>query len=96
MSTQHKPLIMPVECFRFMIRKQYWQLQMDNDIVDEIGRDFSDYMHENCKPETIKKIVPESPYDVIANMDNPLRTNGFHSGLIMHFLNFVDERGGKS
>ena len=56
----------------------------------ELGEMFKKYLEERFKDniDKLEKIWKIDPINVIPNMDNPLRTNGYHPALILHFHNF--------
>ena len=80
------------DTFRFFVRKNYPEAgnQMSNEELDEMAVAFDKYLDDTCKTETLEKIKPKSEMDVVLNMDHPLRQNGFHPAIIIHFSDFVE------
>jgi hypothetical protein len=81
-------LIMEKELFRFFFRKNY-KVEVSNDDLDEIGKAFNKYLKEKCNPEALEKFMPKSSIDVMMNQEHPLKHNGFHPALLIHFDDFV-------
>lgn len=80
-------------CFRFFLRKNYPEVaNISNDECDELGELFDIYLKETIKEETFDKIYPKNELEVVMNMDHPLKQNGFHPALIIHFNNFVEKQ----
>jgi hypothetical protein len=82
---------MQKDVFRYFIRINYpnLQTQITNEDCDEIGKSFSDYLKDNLKEDVIIKIVPKDAIDFITNSEHPLKMNGFHPALLLHFYNFI-------
>lgn len=88
--TLHKHIVMPSTCFRFFVRKNYPSVDISNEDLDELCVEFNNYLDAlNLAPELIKKISPKNEMEVILNMDNPLKQNGFHPAMLLHFDQFI-------
>jgi hypothetical protein len=78
----HKHSVMPSTCFRFFVRKNYPSVEISNEDLDELCIEFNNYLDAlNLAPELIKKISPKNEMEVVMNMDNPLKQNGFHPAI---------------
>jgi len=79
------------EWFRYFLRKNYPQVMgvVENEQCDEIGVEFDKYMKEKCAEEVLEKIMPKDAMEVILQADHPLKMNGFHPALLLHFDEFV-------
>lgn len=42
--------------------------------------------------ELVEKITPKNEIEVIMNIDHPLKMNGFHPALLLHFNEYINER----
>ena len=95
MNTQHNPKlrkrsIMPSSCFRFFVRKNYPSVDISNEDLDELCVEFNNYLDAlNLAPEVIQKIAPKNEMEVIMEMDSPLKQNGFHPAMLLHFDQFI-------
>lgn len=86
----HKHSVMPSTCFRFFVRKNYPSVDISNEDLDELCVEFNNYLDAlNLGPELIKKISPKNEMEVILQMDNPLKQNGFHPVMLLHFDQFI-------
>lgn len=86
----HKHIVMPSTCFRFFVRKNYPSVEISNEDLDEMCVEFNKYLDAlNLAPEFIKKIAPKNEMEVIMAMDSPLKQNGFHPAMILHFDQFI-------
>jgi len=81
--------VMSSSLFRFFIRKNYKELEIENEEIDAIGIAFSEYLKKQLTDEQLERIVPKSEIDVIMYADNLLLQSGFHPALVIHFMNFV-------
>lgn len=78
------------EWFRFFIRKNYPKAAgFSNNILDELSEEFDKYLRSKLNEYQLKTILPESIMDIIKNMDHPLKRNGFHPALFIHFDDFL-------
>jgi hypothetical protein len=86
---------MDLKIFRFFIRKNYSEfsetLQLTNYDLDELGKSFNEYL-EKLPIELVEKITPKNEIEVIMNIDHPLKMNGFHPALLLHFNEYINER----
>lgn len=85
---------MELKIFRFFIRKNYpefSELNLSNDDLDELGKSFNEYL-DNLSKEIQERILPKSEIDIIINSDHPLKINGFHPALLLHFNEYINER----
>ena len=79
-------------CFRFLIRKQYPSVDISNEDLDILCFEFNEYLHSlNLSNKARINIYPENETEVIMNMDNPLRINGFQPALLVHFYDFIEK-----
>lgn len=86
----HKHSVMPSTCFRFFVRKNYPSVEISNEDLDELCIEFNKYLDSlNLAPELIKKIAPKNEMEVIMAMGSPLKQNGFHPAMILHFDQFI-------
>ena len=86
----HKHSVMPSTCFRFFVRKNYPSVEISNEDLDELCIEFNNYLDAlNLAPELIKKIAPKNEMEVIMAMDSPLKQNGFHPAMLLHFGQFI-------
>lgn len=86
----HKHSVMPSTCFRFFVRKNYPSVEISNEYLDELCVEFNAYLDSlNLTPELIKKISPKNEMEIVMNMDNPLKQNGFHPAMLLHFDQFI-------
>lgn len=86
----HKHSVMPSTCFRFFVRKNYPSVEISNEDLDELCTEFNSYLDAlNLTSEFIKKIAPKNEMEVVMNMDNPLKQNGFHPAMLLHFDQFI-------
>jgi hypothetical protein len=79
------------EVFRFFIRKTWPKAgkELSNDVIDSMGIEFKEYLDKETTEDQRKKFMPLGEFDVISNLDNPLRVNGFHPAFTMHFTQFI-------
>ena len=86
----HKHSVMSSTCFRFFVRKNYPSVDISNEDLDELCVEFNNYLDAlNLAPEIIKRISPKNEMEVILQMDNPLKQNGFHPAMLLHFGQFI-------
>ena len=86
----HKHSVMPSTCFRFFVRKNYPSVEISNEDLDELCVEFNAYLDAlNLAPELIKRIAPKNEIEVIMAMDSPLKQNGFHPAMTLHFAQFI-------
>ena len=78
--------------FRYFIRKMYDGVEISNDECNEVRIEFAKYLFNLNLTELQKtNILPKSEFDVMLNMDNPLRMYGFEAAYVYHFGTFMDE-----
>ena len=88
-------LLCPVDLFRYFLRKNYKEVEMNNEECDEIGKGFYKYLQNlELTDEQKKNILPKDTFDVILNSEHPLRTNGFPSAYVFHFTEYVGNQNG--
>lgn len=87
--TLSQTTVMSSSLFRFFIRKNYKELEIENEEIDAIGIAFSEYLKNKLTDEQLERIVPKSEIDVIMTADSLLRESGFHPALVLHFMEFV-------
>jgi hypothetical protein len=80
---------MDKEIFRYMLRKVYKITEPTNDECDEICAGFTAYLNKKCTPEQLEKFLPRTIMQVILKAEHPLKTEGFHPALILHFSEYV-------
>jgi len=88
-EAEKQAVVMSSSLFRFFIRKNYSELEIENEEIDAIGIVFSEYLKNKLTNEQLERIVPKSEMYVIMNADNLLSENGFHPALVLHFMEFV-------
>ena len=55
---------------------------------------FQDYL--NKLPEQLRlKIIPMNLIEVVMQVDSPIRNNGWHPALILHFNQFIESLSSK-
>ena len=82
--------VMPSTLFRYFVRKNYPTVEISNEDLDEVCTGFNEYLKDlNLSDETKSKIIPKNEMEVILNSDHPLKQNGFHSALLLHFDQFI-------
>jgi hypothetical protein len=81
------------DTFRFFIRKKWKDAgeKLSNKEIDGLGIEFEKYLNDNISEENRFKILPLNEMDVIFNMDNPMRDNGFSFAYVMHFYQFIEK-----
>lgn len=75
--------------FRYFIRKNFQGVDLSNEVIDGIYDEFKKYLDNKCDQEVLNKILPKNDIEVIKNMDDPLKINGLHPALTIHFDNFI-------
>lgn len=86
----HKHSVMPSTCFRFFVRKNYQNIVISNEDLDGMCVEFNKYLDAlNLEPDFIEKISPKNEMEVILQMDNPIKQNGFHPAIYLHFHQFL-------
>ena len=64
---------------------------MNNYELDCLNIKFIEYLNkQNFKNEIIEKIIPKSCIEVIKDMGNPLKENGYHPAFKLYFIQFID------
>jgi len=82
--------VMPSTLFRYFVRKNYPTVEITNEELDELCTGFNQYLKDlNLSDEAKSKIIPKNEMEVILNSDHPLKQNGFHSALLLHFDQFI-------
>lgn len=71
--------------------RRFFDGKISNADCEDAGRVFAAYLYDNLKPETLSKIVPESPMDVILLGGHPLRQHGYSSGLVLHLIQWFKD-----
>ncbi len=86
-----------VDLFRYFIRKLYKAVNISNDDIDEINKEFSNYLND-LKLTDIQRenILPKSTFDVLLNSTHPFRVEGFPPAFILHFDLFVEKEKAKA
>lgn len=79
--------------FRYFLRKNFPMVgnSMSNEDCDAIGEDFMSYLEIKVSEEGRNKIIPKNNMEIILNVDHPLKQNGFHPALYLHFEEFLKE-----
>jgi hypothetical protein len=90
-----EPLLCPVLGFRFFMRKTYSNVEISNDDIDELNKEFSKYLSNKLDGENLRKFLPKNDLDVALNANHPLRINGFSPVIAYHFTEFVEEMKNK-
>jgi hypothetical protein len=82
--------IMSSSLFRYFVRKNYPTVEITNEELDELCIGFNQYLKDlNLTDEAKSKIIPKNEMEVILNSNHPLKQNGFHSALLLHFNQFI-------
>jgi len=62
---------------------------ISNEECKKAGNDFQLYMNEHIPIHVQAKLLPKDLADIIMNLDNPRRTNGYEPALVIHFMDFL-------
>jgi hypothetical protein len=90
-------VLCPIELFRYFIRKLYKDVDINNDDIDEINNDFSNYLNDlNLTDFQKENILPKSTFDVLLNSSHPFRVEGFPPAFVIHFDQFIEKEKAKS
>lgn len=82
--------VMSSTLFRYFVRKNYLTVEITNEELDELYNGFNQYLKDlNLSEEAKSKFIPKNEMEVILNSDHPLKHNGFHSALLLHFNQFI-------
>lgn len=85
---------MNTEHFPYFCRANFSYLRNEpNDILIELGEHFKLYL-EDIFVNSMDKLEPIwciNPTKVILQLGNPMRENGYHPALLLHFSNFIEK-----
>lgn len=85
-------VLCPVDLFRYFIRKLYKGVDISNEDIDEINKEFSKYLTDlNMTDIQRENILPKSTFDVLLNSKHPFRVEGFPPAFILHFDQFIEK-----
>lgn len=87
----YETMLCPIIGFRFFIRKSFKEVEISNEDIDELNKEFSIYLTKKFNDEKLKEFLPKNDLDVALNVDHPLRVNGFHPTIAYHFTEFIKE-----
>ena len=64
--------------------------ELNKELRERLWGEFEIYLNK-LSEEIKNKILPTGLADVMLNVDNPLRQNGWHPALILHFNQFFEK-----
>lgn len=84
---------MKAEIFRYFIRKNFEKAgrELSNEEIDGMGQEFIKYLDSRVSPEIKTMLVPKTSMEVIMRQGNPIYTNGFNPGFVLHFTEFIKQ-----
>ena len=84
-------VLCPVDLFRYFVRKQYSDIVITNEQIEEIRIGFAEYLNDlNLNEKQKENIIPKNTFDVIFNSDHPFRMNGFPPAYVFHFCTYIE------
>jgi hypothetical protein len=84
---------MDVKYFPNFCRANFKGLQNEsNELLIELGDHFKEYLQEKFadKMEKLEPIWDINPINVIMEQGHPIKINGYHPALLLHFIEFLD------
>lgn len=85
---------MDTQYFPLFCRANSKELQKEsNELLIELGNYFKEYLQEKFadKMDILEPIWDINPIKVIMQQGNPLRINGYHPALLIHFSDFIEK-----
>ena len=81
-----------IEMFQFFTRKNHPDVKISHADLVNIYLGFGEYLEDlHLDNNTKSKIFPQSEAEIILDMENPLKINGFHPALLLHFNEFIQQ-----
>lgn len=83
---------MDTQYFPHFCRANFKELQNEpNEMLIELGEHFKEYLQKKFedKMDKLESIWDISPIKVIMQQGHPLKMNGYHPALLLHFSDFI-------
>ena len=75
--------------FRHFVRINYKDIEIENYLLDGMCVEFNEYLNKNVTEDKLANFIPKSTMEVCFNSNHPLKHNGYHPALLLHFDNFI-------
>jgi len=86
---------MNVKYFPYFCRANYPEIRGESDeLLIELGEHFKKYLEDKFK-DNLDKLEPIWDIDlmkIIMNQGHPLKINGYHPALLIHFSEFIEKQ----